>query len=83
MEAQSIAIPSCLHTKRKDPASTRNGVFTIKYEVRLNHRLDGAGDLAGAEAPCTHIDMAGSTIHKSLYAANVWLPSSIRTSVGM
>ena len=45
--------------------------------------LDGTGNLAGAEAPSTYVDMAGSTVDQSLYATNVRLPGSVRTSVGV
>ena len=45
--------------------------------------LDCTGNLAGAEAPSTYVDMAGSTAHESLYAADVRLPSSVGTSVGV
>ena len=43
--------------------------------------LDGTGNLAGAEAPSTYVDMAGSTVDQSLYATNVRLPGSIGTTV--
>ena len=45
--------------------------------------LDGTGYLAGAEAPSTYVDMAGSTVDQSLNTTNVRLPSSVRTSVGV
>ena len=44
-------------------------------------RLDSAGNLAGAEAPSTYVDMAGSTVDESLHATDIWLPSSVRTSM--
>ena len=48
-----------------------------------NQQLDGTGNLAGAEAPSTYVDMAGSTVDESLDTTNVRLPSSVRTSVGV
>ena len=45
--------------------------------------LDCAGNLAGTEAPSTYVDMAGSTVDESLYAADIRLPGSVGTSVGV
>ncbi len=44
---------------------------------------DRASDLAGTEAPCTNVDMARSTIDNSLDPANIRLPSSVGTAVGV
>ena len=46
-------------------------------------RLDSAGNLAGAEAPSTYVDMAGSTVYNSLYTTDIRLPSPVGTSVGV
>lgn len=46
-------------------------------------RLNCASDLAGTEAPRTNVDMARSTIDNSLDPANIRLPSSVGTAVGV
>ena len=46
-----------------------------------NQQLDGTGNLAGAEAPSTYVDMAGSTIDQSLHTTNIRLPSSVGTTM--
>lgn len=48
---------------------------------RSINRLDGTGNLAGAEAPSTYVDMAGSTVDQSLHTTNVRLPSSVGTTM--
>ena len=42
---------------------------------------DRAGYLAGAEAPSTYVDMAGSTIDQSLHTTNIRFPSSVGTTM--
>ena len=44
-------------------------------------KLDGALNLVGTKASSTDVDMARSTVNNSLYALDVGLPSSVRTSV--
>ena len=66
---------TCVETQK---APTRNA-----RALSNESTLDGTGNLAGAEAPSTYVDMAGSTVDQSLNTTNVRLPSSVRTSVGV
>ena len=44
---------------------------------------DCTGNLAGTEAPRANVDMARGTIDHCLYTADVRLPGTVGTSVGM
>ena len=58
---------------RKAPC--KQSALTISTGSRL--QSDRAGYLAGAEAPSTHVDMAGSTVNQSLDTTNVRLPGTV------
>ena len=45
--------------------------------------LDGADDLAAAEAPRAGVDVAGGTIYHCLDALDVGLPRAVAASVGV
>ena len=47
------------------------------------HSLYRARDLAGTEAPCTHVDMARSPVDDRLDTADIRLPGPVGTAVGV
>jgi len=61
----------------------RKKLPAIAESLRLSDvaPLDGTGNLAGAEAPSTYVDMAGSTVHESFYTTDIGFPSSVGTSM--
>ena len=71
--------------KIKNPLN--RGFYYFTHRIHADGRrknpqdLDGSGDLAGAQAPGTDVDMAGRTGDQHFYALHIRLPGPVRSSV--
>ena len=54
-----------------------------KERFYTSKQLDSTGNLAGAEATSTYVDMAGGTVDERLYTADIGFPSPVGTPVGV
>ena len=73
----------CKGKKETAAGSGRNRLQFLHAGKQMVCKSDRTGNLIGAQAPCTDVDMARSSIDDRLHALDVGFPGSIGTSVGM